>query len=139
MQTTQQLNWPRSTKLALAFCLAISSNLAVARESSEMSRCTTIENASERLDCYDTVTRRSAQPASGPLQQLTIKTPETSAEVTSLSARWELDLKSKQGLWIIRPYEPMYILPVSYTSHKNESPWSPTHPATSMPPRKRIA
>ncbi len=133
MQTTHHHLQPHAAQLALAFCLVISSSLAVASTSAEMTRCAAIQNASERLDCYDTVSKRSAQPA-GPLQQLTTRTPGTTAAVTPLSSRWELDLESKQGLWVIRPYEPMYILPVSYTSHKNGSPWSPTHPATSMPP-----
>lgn len=134
MQTTQQLNWPRITQHILALCLALYSSIGVTRESADMARCSSIQNDSDRLKCYDTVNKPGAQSTSGPLQQLTTKMPETPTGMTSLSARWELDPETKQGLWIIRPYEPMYILPVSYTDNNNNSPESPTHQASTTQP-----
>jgi phospholipase A1 len=67
--------------------------------------------------------------AGEPLQQLTTSKAPSTAELppTPLSERWELDPQTKQGLWIIRPYEPMFILPAVYTNSPNVSPESPTH------------
>jgi phospholipase A1/A2 len=134
MQPTQHLNWPRPARFMMILCLVISNSVAIASKSVDIARCAATQNDSERLNCYDAVHKQSIQPASGSLRQLTNRTPETTAAVTSLSTRWELDPESKQGLWIIRPYEPMYILPVSHTGSNNDSPQSPTHPATSVQP-----
>lgn len=41
-----------------------------------------------------------------------------------LADHWELDAASKRGVFVLRPYKPMYLLPVSYTSNVNQSPSS---------------
>ncbi len=78
----------------------------------------------------------SAGFAIEPLQQLTTtKAPKTvAAPPTPLSERWELDSATKQGLWVIRPYEPMFILPAVHTNSPNMSPVSPTHPISPVEP-----
>lgn len=70
----------------------------------------------------------SAGFAGEPLKQLTTTKPPkvVAAPPTPLSERWELDPETKQGLWVIRPYEPMFILPAVHTNSPNESPQSPT-------------
>lgn len=47
-------------------------------------------------------------------------TPNTSL----LDRRWELSPQSKLGVWNIRAYQPVYLLPVFWTSKKNEQPQS---------------
>ena len=42
-----------------------------------------------------------------------------------LDSRWELSEKSKLGTWNIRGYKPVYVLPVFWTSDRNELPSSP--------------
>ncbi|WP_111891230.1 phospholipase A [Acinetobacter sp. MB5] len=55
-------------------------------------------------------------------------------QTSLLDSRWELSEKSKLGTWNIRAYKPIYILPVFWTSKRNEMPSSPnpvntvTHP-----------
>lgn len=71
----------------------------------------------------------SSRTTVNPLQQLAAeKSVATKPVVTPLSRRWELDSASKQGLWVIRPYEPMFILPAVYSNNPNYTPQSPTHP-----------
>ena len=73
--------------------------------------------------------------AAGPLEQLRTQVPDTTAtSATPLSERWELDPETKQGLWLIRPYEPVFILPVVRTNRPNASPQSPTHPVSPVEP-----
>lgn len=77
--------------------------------------------------------------ASGPLEQLgspKAQTTDTSPP-TPLSQRWELEPDTKQGLWIIRPYEPMFILPAVYSNRPNVSPSSPTHPTSPIEPLQK--
>lgn len=42
-----------------------------------------------------------------------------------LDSRWELSEKSKLGTWNIRGYKPIYVLPIFWTSNRNEYPSSP--------------
>lgn len=42
-----------------------------------------------------------------------------------LDQRWELSENSKLGTWQLRAYQPMYVLPVMWTSDKNTTPYSP--------------
>ena len=134
MQTTRHFNWPCLAPRVLTLCLVVCSGAALAGEPADAAKCMAIPVDRDRLDCYDALNRQPGTPpaASGPLQQLsTSKAPikdVTATPPTPLAARWELDPGSKQGLWVIRPYEPMFILPVVYTNNVNTMPQSPTHP-----------
>lgn len=41
-----------------------------------------------------------------------------------LDSRWELSPESKLGTWNVRAYQPVYLMPVFWTSKKNETPLS---------------
>ncbi|ENU29733.1 hypothetical protein F991_02220 [Acinetobacter sp. CIP-A165] len=51
--------------------------------------------------------------------------PKFDPTVSLLDRRWELSEESKLGVWNIRAYQPVYLLPVFWTSNKNEFPNSP--------------
>lgn len=51
--------------------------------------------------------------------------PKFDPNVSLLDRRWELSEESKLGVWNIRAYQPVYLLPVFWTSNKNEFPNSP--------------
>ena len=51
--------------------------------------------------------------------------PKFDPNVSLLDRRWELSEDSKLGTWNIRAYQPVYLLPVFWTSDKNEFPSSP--------------
>ncbi|QER39545.1 phospholipase [Acinetobacter suaedae] len=51
--------------------------------------------------------------------------PKFDPNVSLLDRRWELSEESKLGAWNIRAYQPVYLLPVFWTSNKNEFPSSP--------------
>ena len=51
--------------------------------------------------------------------------PKFDPNVSLLDRRWELSEGSKLGVWNIRAYQPVYLLPVFWTSDKNEFPSSP--------------
>ena len=44
---------------------------------------------------------------------------------TTLADRWELEPDSDRGRFLLRPYKPMYLMPLDWTSRKNELPFSP--------------
>lgn len=138
MSTSQYRNRPGFTQQLLAVCLCLCSVTTVAAESSDTARCATIPGANERLNCYDELNRPIAvKPGKEPLKQLTTvkpHIPEQTVTPTPLSRRWELDPAAKQGLWVIRPYEPMFALPAVYSNNPNLEPKSPTHPISPMEP-----
>lgn len=47
-----------------------------------------------------------------------------------LSVFWELEPGDKRGPFIVRTYQPNFLLPVHYTSNINRHPFSPSHPVT---------
>ncbi|KXZ70992.1 putative phospholipase A1 precursor [Acinetobacter venetianus] len=51
--------------------------------------------------------------------------PQFDPNVSLLDRRWELSEESKLGVWNIRAYQPVYLLPAFWTSDKNEFPSSP--------------
>ncbi|KXZ70833.1 phospholipase A [Acinetobacter venetianus] len=51
--------------------------------------------------------------------------PKFDPNVSLLDRRWELSEESKLGVWNIRAYQPVYLLPAFWTSDKNEFPNSP--------------
>lgn len=90
----------------------------------------------ERLECFDALAGRGKAKSAEPLQQLgAAPAPEPgSAAPTALSVRWELDPQTKQGVWAVRPHQPLFILPVRYSNNPNESPQSPSHPLSETVP-----
>ena len=45
-----------------------------------------------------------------------------------LTKFWELDPDAKRGTFVVRTYQPNFLLPAHYSSRINKSPSSPTHP-----------
>ena len=134
MNPTLTFTWPRLTSLILAICLFAIGCTALAAEPANEAKCAAIADDHVRLECYDALARRNATvPTAEPLGQLSPPPlPEATpggVAPTSLSVRWELEPRTKQGTWLIRPYEPMFILPARYSVHPNNSPQSPSHSA----------
>ena len=111
--------------------------------------CAAIESSSERLSCYDVLfkapentteslvsERRAATelaPEPANLKEkisrsvsnvYVAEAPKLNPNVSLLDSRWELSPDSKLGTWNIRAYQPVYLLPVFWTSDKNERPQS---------------
>lgn len=51
--------------------------------------------------------------------------PEFNPQTSLFDQRWELSEDSKLGTWQLRAYQPMYVLPLMWTTDKNELPYSP--------------
>jgi phospholipase A1 len=133
MNTTRNFTWPSFTRLVFAVCLAAIGRIGLAAEPADAAACAAIPGERERLECYDAAAGRGkAKPAADPFQQLSAPVPPKpapgAAPPTPLSMRWELDPETKQGPWVLRPHQPLFILPVRYTNQSNDSPQTPAHP-----------
>ncbi|WP_130802860.1 phospholipase A [Acinetobacter ihumii] len=115
--------------------------------------CVALDSNAERLACYDALfkvpvdtVKAIAAQAAAPVQPMQEKVQPTSLKekveekvgalfaleaepfdpnVSLLDKRWELSEKGKLGTWNIRGYKPVYLLPVFWTTEKNEFPSSP--------------
>lgn len=115
--------------------------------------CIGLESNSDRLACYDAlfkvadtakttpvIEQKAALNPSPSVEQSELNTqsikekignlfaiegPRIDPNTSLLDRRWELSEKSKLGTWNIRGYKPVYLLPIFWTSKKNEFPSSP--------------
>jgi phospholipase A1 len=128
-----------------------SASAATESNDDQLNHCAAIDDALERLACYDTLTgrlnagKRSQKPeTAGPAKSPTDAAPSqhplaqplaeslqegpAGADLSLLSRHWELDDAAKQGTFLLRPHKQNYLLPVRYSDGPNNQPNSPTHP-----------
>jgi phospholipase A1 len=147
---------------SLTFLAALAEPCA-ALDAAELTRCAGVADDAARLQCYDRAAGRAGAAAAGPAGGAVAapppaKTPPPDAEplknltessapapagaqglqVSALSARWELDPQAKQGLWNLRPYQPLFVMPARNTSSPDDSPQSPAHPTPLSVPLNRV-
>ena len=96
--------------------------------------CRALSNESQRLACYDRlVDGPEADPVKAPVapeaprsDPARIALAEPEATVSLLGKAWELDSGERGHLLRVRPYQPVYVLPLFYSSNANQEPSSPS-------------
>lgn len=131
---------PTRRLIPIAFFLAALT--PVAAQALELDECKSLEDDAKRLACYDTVSGRVAPPQAKELPKVvegvkndvsgiglsadrTSTSPVPGTKPSSLSERWDLDAGPDPGLFSLRPYKPVYILPAFYSTSPNRRPSSP--------------
>ncbi len=100
--------------------------------------CADLEDA-KRLACYDAIYRKPAvatplAPPAARNEPSALQAVATTASGKGLAAGdylakfWELDPDTKRGTFVVRTYQPNFLLPAHYASSINKTPSSPTHP-----------
>ncbi len=104
--------------------------------SAQQPDCRSIVSNTERLTCYDgNAPPMGAMPvvaaapdAGNPKDKLATFASDGNdrqrSQGSALTDSWELSPASKRGVFALRPYKPMYVLPVSYTDRINRTPSS---------------
>lgn len=127
---------------AIPLALAAACVLPSAARAIDLAECKTLEDDAKRLACYDTVSGRAVAPAERQLPPVVEgirndvsgiglaakrieKAPEQGTRPSSLAERWDLDRLPDPGLFSLRPYKPVYVLPAFYSTSPNRSPSSP--------------
>ncbi|WP_373973726.1 phospholipase A [Chitinibacter sp. SCUT-21] len=114
---------------------------ATATQAADLAQCQTIAEDSARLACYDHLAasatpaapaveivaeQSSVQPLSvaAPADVIAQAEPALVYQAETMALRWELDADAQDGVFNIKPYQPVYILPFSIREHVNRSPCS---------------
>jgi len=128
--------WPARSIVpaALAPVVLATALPAAAQTPTGVAACAALGDDRARLECYDRAAGRGtpaaaaspALPAPAPALDPVAKQvrDERRALGSTLGERWELDPDSKQGRFVLRPYKPMYVLPVRWSSSVNQQPVS---------------
>lgn len=90
----------------------------------EVSRCATIESATERLRCFDALSTRPPPPS--PAATAATPTPVAVSDGQVPLERW--GFMANRPTFKLTPYKLNYILPVSYNDTHNEAAWEEQHP-----------
>ena len=94
----------------------------------EVSRCATIESATERLRCFDAL---SARPTpSSPVATAATPTPAPVPDWQVPVERW--GFMANRPTFKLTPYKLNYILPLSYNDSPNEAAWRQLHPGDEL-------
>lgn len=117
--------WP------VALLAAVAPGLAPAQLPSALEGCLRLETESERLRCYDTVLGRTPTemeapdeppPEPEPPAQADAEAPVPPPPSSPLAKRWQLIAPTDRGPFVITPYKPTYVLPVSWNFRSNSNP-----------------
>lgn len=117
--------------MRLAPLLLLTATFSSALFAADMEDCRRILNDRDRLNCYDNLPNENGSPiipqrlrGSIPLQDDDFSYNAPQGEL--LSKAWELDPKYRGEILRIRPYKPVYILPVFVSSKVNQTPGTPS-------------
>ncbi|MEI6610325.1 MAG: phospholipase A [Deltaproteobacteria bacterium] len=108
--------------------IAITDSIKAAETEDRLTQCSRVEKDAERLKCFDELAgEKVAGQANKHLHAAaTEATKESSAESNRqsvMSKQWDLDVAKgelKDTFFSIKPYRPVYFLPVAYNSSPNQ-------------------
>jgi phospholipase A1 len=106
--------------LILVFIL-VSTGIGSAGTPRSMEECARIEDASERLKCYDELAGRKSLETLVDEKAIAKGPPAEVQELpTYLEKLWDLDKESRRGKFAVKFHRSNYLLPFSYVEHPNE-------------------
>ena len=108
--------------------------LAAPPTATSLGDCRALSNESQRLACYDRLVDgpeadpvKAAVALESPRSDLVRTTSvEPDSTASLLGKAWELDPGERGHLLRIRPYQPVYVLPLFHASSPNQEPSSPS-------------
>lgn len=110
----------RRTTLLLAGLAGMPAAMAAS-----LADCRTLADDAARLVCYDRLAEPGQAPISAAEQPPAGETTAAAAEPSLLATAWGLDEGQRGRILRIRPYKPVYILPLFRSTDPNNQPNSP--------------
>ena len=113
-------------KILAGFLIALllTSPVRAADNVDQLADCANIADDAARLQCYDKLSGRK-NPIPKALSIATEKKPVLPAEsaaanLSIMTQLWDLDKEHRKNIFVLRPYRPIYLLPVAYNTSPNE-------------------
>ena len=119
--------------------LALAAAFPLATLAQDPAACVGLDDA-KRLACYDAIYRPTPPAAKAITPPAARNEPSAREEVATapsgkglaagdyLAKFWELAPEDKRGTFVVRTYQPNFLLPAHYSTSINRAPASPTHP-----------
>jgi phospholipase A1/A2 len=85
----------------------------------EMAECAKIEDAGERLKCYDNLAGRKSEEPAPALESREKPPSEDGKRFSYFSHLWELEPETRRSRYSLSPHRSNYILPYSYNASPN--------------------
>jgi len=105
--------------LSFLLFLAVVPGEGFSDTSRELAECAKIEDAGERLKCYDNLAGRKSKEVV-PTEESVKKTPpEETKKFSYFSHLWELEPETRRGKYSLCPHNSNYILPYTYNASPN--------------------
>jgi len=119
-----------------AAVLGVNSLAVQAQDPATLQQCHDIQDAAERLACYDRISDRTAEVQGSPSvdpgnAQTTNGASSSEVQPSILEAAWRLNPESER--YSISMYHANYILPLRYSNDVNNQPFSPIFDAAEIP------
>lgn len=109
--------------IMVAIIILADAGVVAAEALGSLEECARIEDAAERLKCYDEVAGRKPPEAIKDGEAIAKKTPGEDKEIpTYLEKLWDLDKESRRGKLAVKFHRSNYILPLTYVENPNEDP-----------------
>ena len=96
-----------------------------------LTSCAAMEPDSARLACYDRLAGRNAAREVIARPAATTAPVSGATKASLLESSWEFERNA--SAFRIRPYKPVYFLPIVHTDHVNQEPHSPSLGTVSHP------
>ena len=130
-QDTWECAMRTSFNATIACCAGVAIGASSAWAADSLTACAAMEPDSARLACYDQLAGRNTtrEMIARPSANTTADGGTTKPSL--LETSWEFE--RNPSIFRIRPYKPVYLLPIFHANHVNQEPHSPTLGSVSHP------
>jgi phospholipase A1 len=113
--------------------------ISLAPQAASAQSCNEINQDAERLACYDRAAGRTTVAPAPAGAAAAVAKPATAEESVpsrwagqTFSERFQLDPETKDGIFQVKPHQPVYLLPISWRQNVNRNPFSPNPRNTAL-------
>jgi len=104
--------------------LLLTSPVWAADNVAQLADCANIADDAARLQCYDKFSgRKNPAPKASPItteKKPVLPAESAAAKLSIMTQHWDLDKEHRKRTFALRPYHPIYLLPVAYNASPNE-------------------
>lgn len=122
---TEKAIFYTAASVTLVILLFLSSYSSAGENINRLAQCAEIEDDSARLQCFDELAGRKTSgektvPPTALTKPVAEEVSSVSDKLSVMTQHWDLDKEQRKQTFVLRPYRPIYLLPVAYNASPNE-------------------